>query len=150
MGDVPSLPRALGLAGLLPQLACLLAVWFGPDEWLGPVRLIAAAYAALILSFLGGMWWGIAAGTPAAEQPSAPGWLWIAAVLPSLVALACLLPWIFGWAWPGASLIMLGIALLVSLSVDARLNGLAPLWWMKLRITLSGVLGAATIAIAIN
>ena len=150
MGNVPHLPRILGLVGLLPQLACLLAVWFGPGEWLEPARLIAAAYAALILSFLGGMWWGIAAGNPATERPGALGWLWIAAVLPSLVALACFLPWIFGWAWPMPSLIMLGAALLLSLGVDARLTGYAPQWWMQLRIPLSAVLGAATIAIALS
>ena len=150
MGNVPHLPRMLGLAGLLPQMACLLVVWFGSEEWLVPARLIAAAYAALILSFLGGMWWGIAAGNPATERPGALGWLWIAAVLPSLIALACFLPWIFGWAWPKPSLIMLGAALLLSLGVDARLKGYAPPWWMQLRIPLSAVLGAATIAIALS
>ena len=54
-----SLPRPLvvfGLAGLLPQAICLaLVIQGGPERWMA----LAAAcfYAAIILSFLGGMWW---------------------------------------------------------------------------------------------
>ena len=150
MRDVPGLARLLGLSGLLPQAACLVALLFGPPEWREPALRIAAIYAALILSFLGGLWWGIAAGAPAAERRRALGWLWIAAVTPSLVALACFLPWAFGWRWPEPSLIMLGAALLISLGVDARLGSLAPRWWMALRVPLSVGLGAMTIAIALT
>lgn len=33
MNTIPTLPRLLGLAGLLPQFAFAFAVWFGADEW---------------------------------------------------------------------------------------------------------------------
>ncbi|MXO52254.1 DUF3429 family protein [Erythrobacter gaetbuli] len=150
MREIPGLARVLGLSGLLPQAACLFALLFGPPEWREPALRIAAIYAALILSFLGGLWWGIAAGAPAAERRRALGWLWIAAVTPSLVALACFLPWAFGGRWPEPSLVMLGAALLISLGVDARLGSLAPRWWMALRVPLSVGLGAMTIAIALT
>jgi hypothetical protein len=101
-------------------------MFFRPAEWREAALAIAFAYAALILSFLGGMWWGIAAAAPAAQRRKALGWLWIAAVLPSLVALACFLPWALDWAWPEPSLVMLGGALLVTLGVDAKLGALAP------------------------
>ena len=149
MQSVPALPRWLGLAGLLPQFTCLAVLYAGPAEWREAALAIAFAYAALILSFLGGMWWGIAAAAPAAQRRKALGWLWIAAVLPSLVALACFLPWALDWAWPEPSLVMLGGALLVTLGVDAKLGALAPRWWMTLRVPLSTGLGLATIATAL-
>ncbi|OAN85579.1 hypothetical protein A8B77_10100 [Erythrobacter sp. EhN03] len=149
MQSVPALPRWLGVAGLLPQFTCVAVLYAGPAEWREAALAIAFAYAALILSFLGGMWWGIAAAAPAAQRRKALGWLWIAAVLPSLVALACFLPWALDWAWPEPSLVMLGGALLVSLGVDAKLGALAPRWWMVLRVPLSTGLGLATIAAAL-
>lgn len=149
MQSVPALPRWLGLAGLLPQFTCVAVLYAGPAEWREAALAIAFAYAALILSFLGGMWWGIAAAAPAAQRRKALGWLWIAAVLPSLVALACFLPWALDWAWPEPSLVMLGGALLVTLGVDAKLGTLAPRWWMTLRVPLSTGLGLATIAAAL-
>jgi len=149
MQSVPALPRWLGLAGLLPQFTCVAVLYAGPAEWREAALAIAFAYAALILSFLGGMWWGIAAAAPAAQRRRTLGWLWIAAVLPSLVALACFLPWALDWAWPEPSLVMLGGALLVSLGVDAKLGALAPRWWMALRVPLSTGLGLATIAAAL-
>lgn len=148
MGSVPALPRWLGLAGLLPQLAWVVVLYTGPAQWREAALAMAFAYAALILSFLGGMWWGIAAAAPAAQRRQALGWLWVAAVLPSLVALACFLPWALGWAWPEPSLVMLAGALLVSLGVDARLGALAPRWWMGLRVPLSLGLGVLTAAAA--
>jgi hypothetical protein len=149
MQSVPALPRWLGLAGLLPQFTCVAVLYAGPAEWREAALAIAFAYAALILSFLGGMWWGIAAAAPAAQRRKALGWLWIAAVLPSLVALACFLPWALDWAWPEPSLVMLGGALLVTFGVDAKLGTLAPRWWMTLRVPLSTGLGLATIAAAL-
>ena len=149
MQSVPALPRWLGLAGLLPQFTCVAVLYAGPAEWREAALAIAFAYAALILSFLGGMWWGIAAAAPAAQRRRALGWLWIAAVLPSLVTLACFLPWALDWAWPEPSLVMLGGALLVTLGVDAKLGALAPRWWMALRVPLSTGLGLATIAAAL-
>ena len=149
MGRIPALPRWLGFAGLLPQLGCVAVLYAGPTEWRAAALALAFAYAALILSFLGGAWWGIAAAAPAAERRNALGWLWIAAVVPSLVALACFLPWAFGWQWPEPSLVMLAGALLVGLGVDARLGALAPRWWMALRVPLSLGLGLLTLAAAL-
>lgn len=106
-----TLPRplvAFGLAGLLPQAICLLLVLHGGSErWIG----LAAAcfYAALILSFLGGLWWmaGLLSGRRA-------GWVYGLAIVPSLIGLAALLPWNAGWNWPGPSLVVLALALLES------------------------------------
>ena len=149
MGNVPGMPRWLGLAGLLPQFICVAVLYWGPDYSREPAQIISVAYAALILAFLGGTWWGIAAMAPAAERRRALGWVWIAAVLPALVGLACFLPRLLGWEWPEPSLIMLAGGLLVSLGVDAKLNSLAPPWWMALRVPLSIGLGLLTLAAAL-
>lgn len=134
-------PRVLGFAGLLPQLACLLAAWFGGPEWRYSALAIGWAYAALIFSFLGGMWWGLAAGAQA-RGAAVPHWLWIAAVVPSLLALATIIPWLIGQPWPGPSLMLLGIGIAVSpLLVDRHLSALTPEWWMGLRWILSIGLG---------
>lgn len=148
MRSVPPLPRWLGLAGLLPQLACLLALWFGPPDWRYVALAAAWGHAALIFSFLGGLWWGIAAAR-SGDSAEAHAWLWVAAVVPSLVAFATYLPWVFGWRWPVPSLAVLGIGLLASLAVDHKLGALAPGWWLSLRRPLSLGLGATTLLIAL-
>lgn len=143
---VPPVARRLGLAGLLPQLAVVAVLIEGDIGARFSALALGYAYAALILSFLGGLWWGLAAR---AARP--PDWLWAAAVVPSLVALASAWPWAVGKPWPGPSLIVLGGALIGSLAIDARLAraGLAPSWWMALRVPLSLGLGALTIASAL-
>ena len=141
------LPRpliALGLAGLVPQAICLMAVAYG-----GPERWIALAagcfYAAIILSFLGGMWWmaGLLSGLRA-------GWVYGLAVLPSLIGFAALLPWTVGWSWPGPSLVVLALALLVSPLVDRTLarHMAVPPGWLRLRMAMAGGLGLMTLLIA--
>jgi len=145
---VPALPRALGLAGILPQAACLAAILLGPPEWRYAALAIGAGYAGLILSFLGGMWWGIAAARDATGAPP-PAWIWFAAVVPSLIALGAYLPWVFGYPWPGPSLVLIGSAIIVSLLVDLAVRPLAPRWWMALRVPLSLGLGTLTILLAL-
>ncbi|RJY09952.1 DUF3429 domain-containing protein [Aurantiacibacter aquimixticola] len=147
MSNLPPLAKWLGLAGLLPQLACVVAVWFGGAEWRWTGLAVGWAYAALIFTFLGGMWWGLAAGSPD-EARRAPAWIWIAAITPSMIALATYLPWVFGQTWPGPSLIVLGVGILLSPLVDARMATIRPGWWMRLRVPLSLGLGLATLALA--
>ena len=142
----PALPRMLGYAGLLPQAAAVAVMALGPAGWHFSALSLGYAYAALILSFLGGLWWGLAARQPGTP----PAWIWLAAVTPSLIALASAVPWAIGAAWPGPSLVVLGLALLGSLLVDRRLaaKGLAPAWWLTLRTPLSVGLGGLTLVAA--
>lgn len=147
LSTIPPLPRFLGLAGLLPMAALVLLVVFGGDQWRFAARALGWLYAALIFSFLGGLWWGLAA----AQAARAPGWLWWVSVVPSLFALATLTPWLIGEPWPGPSLVWLGIGILASPLVDQRVAamGLAPIWWLPLRLILSGGLGMMALAIGL-
>ena len=142
----PPLPRlalVLGIAGLAPQVWALIATLREADRYIG----LAAGYfyAALIFSFLGGLWWGVAA-----SRKDAPEWLYLAAVVPSLIAFATGIPWMTGTEWPGPSLGVLGLGILMSTLVDwtifrARLIDLN-LW--RLRLGLSLGLGVATLLLA--
>ena len=145
--QLPPVALRLGYAGLLPQLVAVAALASGDLDWRFTALAAAFAYAALILSFLGGIWWGIAASVAG----RAPAWLWIVAVVPSLVAFASAIPWVIGAPWPGPSLLVLGSALIAALAVDLRLVrlGLAPAAWMALRAPLSLGLGGLTILAAL-
>lgn len=141
---LPRLAFGLGYAGLMPQIAALGLILAGGPEWRFMAFSAAFAYAALIYSFLGGVWWGLSARSPA----DAPRWIWIVSVLPSLIALACAWPWAVGGDWPGPSLVVLGVAIMSSILVDLALAraGLTPARWLSLRLPLSMGLGVLTLA----
>ena len=146
----PPAARILGYAGLLPSLLALgwaLTALGRPGG--GPLvyglAMGAQVYAALILSFLGGMWWGVAALRVAPERL----WSWLVmAVAPSLVAAAAFLS-----AWiappPRGIALMLAAGLVLALFGDARLvrEGLVPVWWMRLRVPLSVGLALETVVL---
>lgn len=143
----PQLPRpaiVFGLAGLMPQAICLLLVARGgPEGWFA----LAAAcfYAAIILSFLGGLWWMTALLTGVRSA-----WMYALAVSPSLIGFAALLPWCAGWRWPHPSLVALGLTLLASPLVDFYLNRRAslPTGWLRLRAVMASGLGILTLLVA--
>ena len=138
-----TLPRAaliLGLAGLAPSIAALAAMVALP-EWRDSAAQAGLAYGAVIASFVGGAWWGLAAGR---AEPAMLPRLLVLSVLPSLMA------------WP-ALLVPLPTALLVLsalfvtlLPTDRRLvrAGVAPAWWMGLRTPLSLGMAALHAAMA--
>ncbi|AKQ42749.1 hypothetical protein CP97_12930 [Aurantiacibacter atlanticus] len=149
MASIPHFARISGIAGLFPQLACAAAVWIGPEEWRWTALAFGWAYAAIIFTFLGGTWWGMASASPD-EARRAPRWIWIAAIAPSMIALATYLPWVVGGTWPAPSLFVLGVAIVLSPLVDQRMVTVRPSWWMMLRVPLSLGLGGATLAIALS
>lgn len=123
--------RRLAYAGLIPFVLGALLVWLVRAEAHPYVALALSAYAAVILSFLGGIHWGLAMRL--AEQP--PHVLWWG-VVPSLVAWpAAVMP-------PDAGLAVQGLMLLVCYGVDRRLYPpLGAAGWLTLRFRLSA--GAA-------
>jgi len=141
---LPQIARVLGFAGLLPQAGAVAILIVGGPDFRSVALGLAYAYAALIFSFLGGVWWGLAA----AARAKAPRWVWIIAVLPSLIALATALPLMNGQADLGSPLMALGAFIAASLLVDLRLkaSGLTPDGWLALRIPLSLGLGLLTLA----
>lgn len=146
MFDQPPLDRRarlLGYAGQLPQILAVLLLSEPETRWIGLAG--GFGYAALIFSFLGGVWWGIGV-----SNPQAPRWIYVAAVMPSLIALAAYLPWIFGWVWPGPSLLGIGLCLILSPAIDREMALKLPLpdGWLALRSRLSLGLGVLTLMLA--
>jgi hypothetical protein len=132
--------RALGYAGLLPQVICVAMLASG-HEWRYAALAGGFAYAAAIFSFLGGVWWGQAVQSGRATISA-----YLVAVMPSLLAVALFLPWTFGWEWPGPALFYLGALILSSPLVDRAL-GFARGDFLRLRWHLSLGLGSLTIAL---
>lgn len=127
------LASRLGYAGLLPFVAGALLVWLVRAEVHAYASLALSAYAALILSFLGGIHWGLAMRS---TGPSRAALVW--GVVPSLVAWpAAVMP-------PDAGLAIQGLMFIVCYGVDRRLypeQGVAG--WLTLRFRLSAVAALA-------
>ncbi|QDH35145.1 DUF3429 domain-containing protein [Porphyrobacter sp. YT40] len=134
--------RALGYAGLLPQMICIGLILIG-HEWRYAALAGGFAYAAAIFSFLGGVWWG-----QALQSGRASAGAYGIAVLPSLLAVALFLPWSFGWEWPGPALLYLGALILASPLIDRAL-GFAAGDFLRLRWHLSLGLGSLTIVLGL-
>ena len=119
----------LGYAGLLPFALGAVLVWLVRADAHPYVTLALSAYAAVIVSFLGGIHWGLAL-----RQAEPPAHLLLWGVVPSLVAwLAVMMP-------PAAGLVILGAMLVACYAVDRRLyaeQGVAH--WLMLRFRLSAV-----------
>lgn len=139
-------PRAtwLGNAGLLPAFGCVALALLAP-QYRSLALDAGFAYALLIFSFLGGIWWA-----QGIEGRAVPRWTLVAAVVPSLLAWALMLGRMAGLG-TRASLLLLGLSLLASPLVDfaiARERG-APAGWLALRSTLSSGLGILTLALCL-
>ena len=132
----------LGYAGLVPFVLLTALMWLVDTELLPFVSIALGGYSAAIVSFLGGVHWGI--GFMKGE--AAPRFHFIWGVAPSLTAwLALMMP-------AYAALPLLGLVLLACYAVDHKTYppaGLAQWLPMRLRLTvvamLSCVLGAAAV-----
>jgi len=128
----PAMATRLGAAGLMPFVLGAALVWLVNEEAHPYVTAGLSAYAAVIVSFLGGIHWGIAFREPAGGADVAPRLVW--GVVPSLVA------WVAVVMPPYAGLVILGAMLLVCYAVDRRTYpafGLSR--WLTLRFRLSTV-----------
>ena len=132
--------RLLGYAGLLPQILSIALVMSG-SYYQYSALFMGFVYPAMILSFLGGVWWGQAI----AKLGDASAGTYIVAVMPSLIAAALFIPYLEGWEWPGPAMLYLGAFIALSPLVDRALGFAAP-DFMRLRWHLSLGLGGLTIA----
>lgn len=140
---IPRAARTLGYAGLLPLAACAAGIVLLPMH---RAMLLEAGfgYAALIYSFLGGLWWGqsVALGHSSA-------WRFAVAVFPSLIAWGLMLLLRLGWTMQ-AALFALALAILLSPAVDLVLSRRQPTapGWISLRLRLSAGLSLLTLGLA--
>lgn len=120
---------ALGVGGLIPFVGLATGLWLLPPEWLELQAMGMLAYAAVIVSFLGGIHWGLAM-----RQAKPRRGLLIWGVLPSLLAWAALL---LNSVW---GLLLMAASLLLCYIVDCRIYRPLELGgWLGLRALLTGV-----------
>lgn len=123
----------LGYLALLPFVAGAFAIWFVRVDARAIATMALSAYAATVVSFIGGIYWGFGfrSATPRAG-------LFVWGVVPALVACVALL------MQPAAGLVIHGAMLIVCYLVDRRVyptEGAAR--WLVLRFRLSGVASLA-------
>ncbi len=143
---VPPAAKWLGAAGAIPFVFLAVAGPFLDGALRADASFALAAYGAVILSFLGGVHWGLAiAGSgPRANQEALLRPLTVS-VVPSLIA------WFALFLPTAAGLLVLAGAFAVMLLVDllASRSGQAPAWYPTLRwpltiaVAASLMLGAA-------
>ena len=132
----------LGYAGLVPFVLLTALMWLVNTELLPFVSIALGGYAAVIVSFLGGVHWGVGF----MKGDAAPRFHFIWGVVPSLLAWLALMMPVY------AALPLLGLVLLACYAVDRKTYppaGLAQWLPMRLRLTivatLACVLGAAAV-----
>ncbi len=138
-------PRAVlvyGVLGIIPFWAAPVAGLLAP-AWTGLAAAIAALYAGLILSFLGGARWGLAV-RDAAPDPIVVG----LAMTPTLAGLAVL---VFTHGAVRVQLLALAAALALNWGWDVSARRLPP-WYARLRtgLTLGAVGGLCVGALQLS
>lgn len=142
MTDDTRIPRPallLGLAGLIPFLwsaatHLLPALASAAGQWLSPMFLgayVGLTYGTVILSFMSGVLWGFATKAEGREAAVA----YTLSVVPAL--------WVFFMVHDASdtSAIFLAAGFVGLLLLDAMFQawGLAPRWWLRLRVMLTVV-----------
>ena len=143
------LPARIPLAALLPGLLGLAPFWVlalstivgtGLDPLIALTALIM--YGAIILSFVGALWWGLAVHA-SADAPR--GTLFVWSVFPALIG------WFATLALPDVGLRMLMAGLALQWVLDGllarKVPSLIPGWMLRLRTMLTGgAVGAVGVA----
>lgn len=131
-------PQALGFGGLAPFVILAALTLVGPMGWKSWVSQGLVAYGAVILSFLGGITWGLAVTRERVRDP-----LYLASMAPFFAGWIALLVPVF------VGLLLLMVAFLGALANDFMLKraGLTPGWFFSLRLTLTAVV-VACLAVA--
>lgn len=137
--QVPRSALWLGLAGVIPFVwgaasAMVPSLAAASYEVLPPVfvgAVVLVTYGTVILSFMSGVLWGFA--TKATGREAAVGYA--LSVLPALWA------FIMVRDTSDTSVIWLaaGFAALLALDLSFARQGLAPAWWMRLRVLLTAI-----------
>jgi len=142
--SIPAPARSFGLAGLLPFILSALVCWVSPTVFSFPFAnsgaFVLCAYGAVILSFLGGIRWGVAMQHASMIQDwRVVGW----AMVPSLLGWAALL------VPPAIGLVLLVIGFVIQFIIDYRSTeaGITPPWFLSLRALLTG---GAILSIAVG
>ena len=137
MAVIPSSARWLGLLGLVPFVTMTFEAVTDISAGADDARFGLRAYGAVILSFLGGIQWGLAIrnsdGNARTRQGLTP--ILTVSIVPSLI----------GWTGLvveellGFGLLIIGFVLVLISDVRAVNKGIAPRWYLRLRYPLTAI-----------
>ena len=134
---IPPVALVLGVSGLIPFLWGVMALRFGalPLPGIAP-REATLAYGLMIFCFMAGTHWGFAA-----KGGWALGYALSVAPFLGILALVLLL------RLPVNLALIAGFVALLPLDALFQRRGLAPPWWIRLRLGLSVVVIACLVAV---
>jgi len=140
---VPSSAFWLGWLGVIPFALCSLVSVFSNGALNASGVTALLTYGAIILSFLGGIHWGLAIHTDQSGKPNMLQRL-VISVIPALLA------WVSLMLAPAPGCVLLSCAFIAMLFVDvyASRAGLAPAWYARLRVPLSSAAAASLLVAA--
>ena len=140
------LAHQLSFFGLIPFIFLTLACWIAHPEWLEGFVYAQSAYGIAILSFLGGIHWGVALTSPELNSEQIKRALYWG-VVPSMIAWASKINFGFGF-------FVLIFGFVMSYQIDKRLyvTYQMPGWFLVLRryLTIVVVLALALTVLAVN
>jgi hypothetical protein len=128
--QVPRTAAWLGATGLIPFVTASLALWTLPSHDAALITPLLLTYAAIILSFMGAVHWGLAMAAGAGTAR----WF-VSSVVPALVGWCALM------LAPRAACALFAIAFVAVYGLDhvAIAAGRAPAWYRRLRMPLTVV-----------
>ncbi len=129
--SVPVLAAQLGYAGLIPFVLLSAGSWVFAEEFHDSINIALLSYAAIILSFMGAVHWGLAIASREGVQAGQLG----LSVLPALIA------WFASLTNPMINYSILIVTFVGLCLFDGRMvkAGKAPAWYPRLRIPLTAV-----------
>ncbi|MFZ6676128.1 DUF3429 domain-containing protein [Undibacterium sp. Rencai35W] len=137
--DIPNkqLVNKLGFSGLIPFILLSLACWIVHPDWLGYFIKAQLSYGIIILSFLGGLHWGVALmsqNRDTADTRKALIW----GVIPTMIAWCSMVNM-------GVGFLVQIVGFVVAYQVDKRLylSYELPDWFIILRLRLTVVVVTA-------
>jgi len=140
------LAHQLGIIGLVPFVFLSMACWIAHPDWLEGFIYAQSAYGVAILSFLGGIHWGVVMTSPSLTALQVRRAL-IWGVVPSMIACASKLHF-------GLGFFVLMFGFVAAYQVDKRLyiTYQIPDWFLVLRrrLTIVVVLALAATLLAVN
>lgn len=125
--------RALGYAGAIPFVALAIAIWALDPRDAQPLLVAFRAWAAVILPFLGAVWWGLLLAREDLVVAARRAPVLLMGVVPAtFAAVALLLPAVGGLLLSAA-----GFALFRLLETLPSHRGFYPPWYDRLRARLT-------------
>ena len=126
---VPKPALILGYSGLIPFIVLSVALWLTTETYLPDVENALLLYAAIILSFMGAIHWGVAMAR--SDNPDAK--VLMLSVIPALLAwFASFIGGVVQW-----SIIYVAFAGLCVLDSVSTRQGNMPAWYPRLRVPLT-------------